>query len=249
MTHDDKKGRNSDTHGWNAATNVQFYVTMVDGLRSLWEDLKERASVYSANDHVKLDVCCRVPADTKAIQQLEVQERLLARIKEKTAVVKTETKGTTTKETKPSEDISDKIKSFDTIVKYQMSTLTELKTENGRLSTHIEGLMEDFAVASLKLHFHEKWNETVRARNGVLMFWMVMSVFKKGDLATTTKEVRILVTIRKLQELSYTDLTSMSDVMAKAQELLNELGNEEFKDNIIINVLIQSVVPRSILLT
>ena len=44
--HDDKKGRNSDSNGWTAATGVQFYVTMVDGLRVLWENLKEKASIY-----------------------------------------------------------------------------------------------------------------------------------------------------------------------------------------------------------
>jgi hypothetical protein len=57
-------------------------------------------------------------ADRKAIQQLEVKERLLARIKEKTAtaVVTTETKGTTDKETKPSENTLDKTERFDAIV-------------------------------------------------------------------------------------------------------------------------------------
>ena len=58
----------------------------------------------------------------------------------------------------------------------------------------------------------------------------------------TTKEARIIVTIKKLQELKYTDLASMAEVMSKAQELLNELGNEEFKENIIINILMKAVV-------
>jgi hypothetical protein len=62
-------------------------------------------------------------ADTKAILQLEEKDRLLTRIKEKTAVVKTETKGTTFKEIKPSEDTLEKTEKFDTIVKYQMNTL------------------------------------------------------------------------------------------------------------------------------
>ena len=37
-------------------------------------------------------------------------------------------------------------------------------------------------------------------------------------------------------ELTYNDLTAMAKAMTKAQDFLNAQGNEEFKDNIIINV-------------
>jgi diadenosine tetraphosphate (Ap4A) HIT family hydrolase len=50
------------------------------------------------------------------------------------------------------------------------------------------------------------------------------------------------VAIRKLNELTYNDLTAMAKAMTKAQDFLNAQGNEEFKDNIIINVLMKSVV-------
>jgi hypothetical protein len=50
LSHDDKKGRNSDANCWNTATSIQFYVTMVDGLRSLWENLKEKPHITEGRD-------------------------------------------------------------------------------------------------------------------------------------------------------------------------------------------------------
>ena len=125
----------------------------------------------------KFDLMLVEIADAKAIEQLEVQERLRKKIMAATITVKDETTESKSKESTQhtfTELPTDMSKKIEAITKYQNTTLTELKTENGRLASHIETLMEDSAVASLKLQFGEKWEMTIRTRNGLLMFWMVM---------------------------------------------------------------------------